>query len=182
MCPRGEFRREGSTRCVAPSPRRPCTPSAPAWRRLRTAGVAVTPPRRVARWLLAEAAAALHERGARPARAGPATADHDLPSPRSRTRPRRSRLIALVELARGGDAEAFGLLYDHYHAAVYRFLYYRVGSQRARRGPHLRDLLPRAAEHGLVPLAGQGLRRLADDHRAQPDHRPLQVGQAPGWR
>jgi RNA polymerase sigma-70 factor, ECF subfamily len=40
-----------------------------------------------------------------------------------------SRLIALVELARGGDAEAFGQLYDHYHPQVYRFLYYRVGSQ-----------------------------------------------------
>ncbi len=39
-----------------------------------------------------------------------------------------SRLIALVELARNGDAEAFGQLYDHYHASVYRFLYYRVGS------------------------------------------------------
>ena len=39
-----------------------------------------------------------------------------------------SRLIALVELARGGDSEAFGLLYDHYHPSVYRFLYYRVGS------------------------------------------------------
>jgi RNA polymerase sigma-70 factor, ECF subfamily len=39
-----------------------------------------------------------------------------------------SRLIALVELARKGDTEAFGLLYDHYHASVYRFLYYRVGS------------------------------------------------------
>ena len=39
-----------------------------------------------------------------------------------------SRLIALVELARGGDAEAFGLLYDHYHLSVYRFVYYRVGS------------------------------------------------------
>lgn len=39
-----------------------------------------------------------------------------------------SRLIALVELARGGDCEAFGLLYDHYHTSVYRFLYYRVGS------------------------------------------------------
>lgn len=38
------------------------------------------------------------------------------------------RLIALVELARGGDSEAFGLLYDHYHPAVYRFLYYRVGT------------------------------------------------------
>ena len=39
-----------------------------------------------------------------------------------------SRLIALVELARGGDSEAFGQLYDHYHASVYRFVYYRVGS------------------------------------------------------
>jgi RNA polymerase sigma-70 factor (ECF subfamily) len=39
-----------------------------------------------------------------------------------------TRLIALVELARNGDSEAFGQLYDHYHASVYRFLYYRVGS------------------------------------------------------
>ncbi len=39
-----------------------------------------------------------------------------------------TRLIALVELARGGDSEAFGMLYDHYHPSVYRFLYYRVGS------------------------------------------------------
>jgi RNA polymerase sigma-70 factor, ECF subfamily len=39
-----------------------------------------------------------------------------------------SRLIALVELARGGDSEAFGMLYDHYNASVYRFIYYRVGS------------------------------------------------------
>ena len=40
----------------------------------------------------------------------------------------RSRLIALVELARKGDAEAFGLLYDHYQGAVYRFLFYRTRS------------------------------------------------------
>jgi RNA polymerase sigma-70 factor (ECF subfamily) len=38
------------------------------------------------------------------------------------------RLVALVDLARGGDADAFGLLYDHYHASIYRFVYYRVGS------------------------------------------------------
>jgi RNA polymerase sigma-70 factor (ECF subfamily) len=38
------------------------------------------------------------------------------------------RMVALVDLARGGDTEAFGLLYDHYHVTVYRFLYYRVGS------------------------------------------------------
>jgi len=40
----------------------------------------------------------------------------------------RERLIALVELARGGDAEAFGMLYDHYQPSVYRFLYYRTRS------------------------------------------------------
>jgi RNA polymerase sigma-70 factor (ECF subfamily) len=40
----------------------------------------------------------------------------------------RQRLIALVELARSGDKEAFGLLYDHYHGSVYRFLYYRTRS------------------------------------------------------
>ncbi len=39
-----------------------------------------------------------------------------------------ARMIALVELARGGDCEAFGQLYDHYNSSVYRFLYYRVGS------------------------------------------------------
>jgi len=38
------------------------------------------------------------------------------------------RLIALVELARAGDADAFGLLYDHYQPSIYRFLHYRVGS------------------------------------------------------
>ncbi|KRF16636.1 RNA polymerase subunit sigma-70 [Nocardioides sp. Soil797] len=41
----------------------------------------------------------------------------------------RERLIALVELARGGDKEAFGQLFDHYHPSVYRFLYYRTRSQ-----------------------------------------------------
>ena len=39
-----------------------------------------------------------------------------------------ARLIALVDLARGGDTEAFGMLYDHYNTSVYRFVYYRVGS------------------------------------------------------
>jgi RNA polymerase sigma-70 factor, ECF subfamily len=38
------------------------------------------------------------------------------------------RIVELVELARAGDAEAFGMLYDHYQPSVYRFLYYRVGS------------------------------------------------------
>jgi RNA polymerase sigma-70 factor (ECF subfamily) len=38
------------------------------------------------------------------------------------------RIAALVDLARGGDAEAFGALYDHYSAGVYRFVYYRVST------------------------------------------------------
>ena len=40
----------------------------------------------------------------------------------------RTRLIALVELARGGDCDAFGMLYDHYQGSVYRFLFYRTRS------------------------------------------------------
>jgi RNA polymerase sigma-70 factor (ECF subfamily) len=40
----------------------------------------------------------------------------------------RDRLIALVELARNGDAEAFGMLFDHYHGSVYRFLFHRTRS------------------------------------------------------
>ncbi|MFD1858994.1 sigma-70 family RNA polymerase sigma factor [Aeromicrobium camelliae] len=39
------------------------------------------------------------------------------------------RVHALVELARTGDAEAFGQLYDIYVSSVYRFIYYRVGSR-----------------------------------------------------
>jgi RNA polymerase sigma-70 factor, ECF subfamily len=42
----------------------------------------------------------------------------------------RTRLIALVELARGGDKEAFGQLYDHYQASVFRFLFYRTRSRQ----------------------------------------------------
>ena len=38
------------------------------------------------------------------------------------------RLVALVDLARAGDKDAFGLLYDHYHPSVFRFVYYRTQS------------------------------------------------------
>lgn len=75
-------------------------------------------------WLLAEAAAG--------------NAPLDPPSPAFSTRvtpgpdpadPPDERLTALVDLARDGDSDAFGQLYDHYVTTVYRFLYYRVGSQ-----------------------------------------------------
>lgn len=54
--------------------------------------------------------------------------DRDLATSSAADETERLRLIGLVELARDGDKEAFGLLYDHYHASVYRFLYYRLGS------------------------------------------------------
>jgi RNA polymerase sigma-70 factor (ECF subfamily) len=54
--------------------------------------------------------------------------DSDLATSSSQDEAEAARLIALVELARKGDNEAFGQLYDHYHSSVYRFLYYRVGS------------------------------------------------------
>ena len=43
------------------------------------------------------------------------------------------RVAALVELAQGGDADAFGLLYERYVDLVYRYIYVRVGS------PHLAE-------------------------------------------
>jgi RNA polymerase sigma-70 factor, ECF subfamily len=55
--------------------------------------------------------------------------DHDLATSSEESEDERRRLIALVELARKGDTEAFGLLFDHYNGAVYRFLYYRTRSQ-----------------------------------------------------
>ena len=39
------------------------------------------------------------------------------------------RMVALLTLAQQGDGEAFGQIYDQYVGQVYRYLYYRVGSQ-----------------------------------------------------
>jgi RNA polymerase sigma-70 factor, ECF subfamily len=44
--------------------------------------------------------------------------------------PEQERIAALVTLAQQGDGEAFGLIYDRYVDAVYRYLYYRVGSSQ----------------------------------------------------
>ena len=82
------------------------------------------PAARPVPWLLSEAAA-VHE--VTPD-AGPPRSDHEHATSSVEDAAEASRLIALVELARGGDTEAFGMLYDHYSTAVYRFLYYRVGS------------------------------------------------------
>ena len=59
---------------------------------------------------------------------GGPSGDADLAVSSAEDEAEATRLIALVELARGGDSDAFGMLYDHYHVSVYRFVYYRVGS------------------------------------------------------
>jgi RNA polymerase sigma-70 factor (ECF subfamily) len=59
---------------------------------------------------------------------GGADDDHGQAASSEESEADRSRLIALVELARKGDADAFGLLYDHYQSSVYRFLFYRTRS------------------------------------------------------
>ena len=68
--------------------------------------------------------------GAGPLAPGPhGYGDHGQAASSEENEADRERLIALVELARDGDKEAFGLLYDHYQPSVYRFLYYRTRSQ-----------------------------------------------------
>jgi RNA polymerase sigma-70 factor, ECF subfamily len=54
--------------------------------------------------------------------------DHRYAASSEESAAERDRLIALVELARDGDAEAFGMLFDHYHGSVYRFLVHRTRS------------------------------------------------------
>ncbi len=87
------------------------------------APVAAGGPAPTDHWLFAEADTST---------AGPGTGggydDSDLAASSEEDAAERSRLIALVELARTGDKEAFGLLYDHYQPSVHRFLYYRTRS------------------------------------------------------
>jgi RNA polymerase sigma-70 factor (ECF subfamily) len=83
------------------------------------------PPDRSARpagWLLSEAAVSSSQAG------GSGFDDSDLATSSEEDEAERTRLIALVDLARTGDKEAFGLLYDHYQSSVYRFLFYRTRS------------------------------------------------------
>jgi len=54
--------------------------------------------------------------------------DHQFAASNEDSAADRDRLIALVELARTGDADAFGMLFDHYHGSVYRFLFHRTRS------------------------------------------------------
>jgi RNA polymerase sigma-70 factor (ECF subfamily) len=74
-------------------------------------------------WLLSEAVAK-GDLEAPPSGFG----DSDQAASSEETEEERTRLIALVELARTGDSDAFGMLYDHYQGSVYRFLFYRTRS------------------------------------------------------
>jgi RNA polymerase sigma-70 factor (ECF subfamily) len=76
-------------------------------------------------WLLSEA---VDYRRPATTTGDPEGPDSDLACSSEADEAEASRLIALVDLARGGDSEAFGMLFDHYNASVYRFVYYRVGS------------------------------------------------------
>ncbi|MBZ5734789.1 sigma-70 family RNA polymerase sigma factor [Nocardioides sp. TRM66260-LWL] len=93
------------------------------------AGVPLGAPagaRRSSGWLLTEAVADVAAGAPEPG--GPGFGDAELAASSEVSEEERTRLIALVELARGGDADAFGLLYDHYQGSVYRFLFYRTRS------------------------------------------------------
>jgi len=82
---------------------------------------------RAPHWLLAESLTGqTRHRGS--GGAGGPSADSSMAASSATDDVEGRRIIALVELAREGDKEAFGQLYDHYHVSVYRFLYYRVGS------------------------------------------------------
>jgi RNA polymerase sigma-70 factor (ECF subfamily) len=79
--------------------------------------------------LFTEAATSGQKTGPTPASSGPnGYDDAQLAASSEEDEADRTRLIALVELARKGDSEAFGLLYDHYQSSVYRFLFYRTRS------------------------------------------------------
>jgi RNA polymerase sigma-70 factor (ECF subfamily) len=76
-----------------------------------------------------------------PSPLGPRDADDDatdlLPPPRHGEAPEepaapegeQAEVMAIVARAQGGEAEAFGELYDRYVDLVYRYVYYRVGAQ-----------------------------------------------------
>jgi len=93
-------------------------------------------------------------------------------------------LERLVEAARGGDPDAFGALFDHYYAPVYRFVVARVG--RPSDAEDLAQLvfvkaleaLPRYEARG-VPFGGwlfRLARNVVIDHiRTRREHATLDV-------
>ncbi len=74
------------------------------------------------RWLVGAELGIVFSSAASPGTAPPGQGGGSEGSPES------TRIAALVTLAQQGDAEAFGQIYDAYVNAVYRYLYYRLGS------------------------------------------------------
>lgn len=109
---------------MPPAPLLPGLPawSPSAWARLRATVLAVPCGAGIA-------PAAPAFMSAHPAAAAPPRHGSGRPAPAGRSRRDDAvtdRLVALVDLARDGDAEAFGQLYDHYMRGVYRFVRARV--------------------------------------------------------
>jgi RNA polymerase sigma-70 factor (ECF subfamily) len=70
-------------------------------------------------WLLSETVAGKGvDASDRPQGLDPGYGDADQATSSEESEEERTRLIALVELARKGDSDAFGMLYDHYQGSV----------------------------------------------------------------
>ena len=107
----------------------PCAPPSPAFSS-RTAGRRRRRPRRAAHRGPGRRGRPRRPAGRAPPGGSGPDDDHVQAASSEESEADRSRLIALVELARKGDADAFGLLYDHYQSSVYRFLFYRTRSSQ----------------------------------------------------
>ena len=64
----------------------------------------------------------------------------------------------LVERAKAGDAEAFGLIYDRYVDNVYRFVYFRVGNRQLAEDLTADTFLRALKRIGSVTWQGRDLR------------------------
>jgi RNA polymerase sigma-70 factor (ECF subfamily) len=99
----------------------------------------------------------------------PAAPEPDGPEPDG---PGQDPVWQLVERARDGDGEAFGLLYDRYVDTVYRYLYYRVGSRQLAEDLTSETFLRALRRIGSVTWQGRDLgawlvtiaRNLTADH------------------
>lgn len=110
---------------MPPAPLLPVLPawSPSTWHRLRA--LVLTVPCDAATASAVPSLMSAHPAAAAPPRHGSGRSGPTGPSRRDDAV--SDRLVALVDLARDGDAEAFGQLYDHYMRGVHRFVRARVG-------------------------------------------------------
>ena len=101
-----------------------------AWDRLRAALGAPELSSASAVWMSAPTTAPPDIARARGGSSPASRSARPMPGASQRNEAVTTRLVALVNLARGGDAEAFGQLYDHYVTGVYRFVRARVGNSQ----------------------------------------------------